>query len=233
MTTNPQSNAIAAYRERLRQELASLHTRIAPQSGNRISLRGKVFSMPDGSIHRGPIAAVILDWRNHNAYWNVPYNPQQPADPVCFALSREFHDLAPSPECSAPQAERCALCAKNVFGSAMNGKAKACKNTRRLAIVPPDATPETEPMILHTSPTAIGAFESYVTTLAADDAGLMPVQVITHIAFKPNTDYPTLVFGKPTPLPDDRLAVMMELREKAQLALDVRGQRPANDGASH
>jgi hypothetical protein len=207
-----QRQALAEYREALRQELATLHTRIAPPAGNRISLRGRVFTMPDGSTDPGPIGAVILDFRNYNAYWDTPYNPNQLVDPVCFALSREFGDLAPSADASNPQAEHCAVCPRNVFGSAANGKAKSCRNARRLAIVPPDATLETEPMIVTTSPTAISAFESYVLGLATE--GKMPVEVVTLIAFKPDTDYPTLVFGKPKPLTDKQLGIMMKLREK-------------------
>jgi hypothetical protein len=222
-----QRQALAEYREALRQELATLHTRIAPPAGNRISLRGRVFTMPDGSTDPGPIGAVILDFRNYNAYWDTPYNPNQLVDPVCFALSREFGDLAPSADASNPQAEHCAVCPRNVFGSAANGKAKSCRNARRLAIVPPDATLETEPMIVTTSPTAISAFESYVLGLATE--GKMPVEVVTLIAFKPDTDYPTLVFGKPKPLTDKQLGIMMKLREKAQLALDMTGARAANE----
>jgi hypothetical protein len=226
-----QRQALAEYREALRQELATLHTRIAPPAGNRISLRGRVFTMPDGSTDPGPIGAVILDFRNYNAYWDTPYNPNQLVDPVCFALSREFGDLAPSADASNPQAEHCAVCPRNVFGSAANGKAKSCRNARRLAIVPPDATLETEPMIVTTSPTAISAFESYVLGLATE--GKMPVEVVTLIAFKPDTDYPTLVFGKPKPLTDKQLGIMMKLREKAQLALDMTGARAANEETGH
>jgi hypothetical protein len=224
-----QRQAIAEYREALRQELATLHSRVAPPAGNRISLKGRVFTMPDGSTNPGPIAAVILDWRNQNAFWNTPYNPQQLTDPVCFAVSREFGDLAPSADASNPQAEHCAVCPRNVFGSAANGKAKSCRNARRLAIVPPDATLETEPMIVTTSPTAISAFESYVLGLATE--GRMPVEVVTLIAFKPDADYPTLVFGKPKPLTDKQLTVMMKLREKAQAMLDMTGARAANEEA--
>jgi hypothetical protein len=224
-----QRQAIAEYREALRQELAALHTRIAPPAGNRISLKGRVFTMPDGSIHAGPIGAVILDFRNHNSFWSTPYNPQQLTDPVCFALSREFGDLAPSADATTPQAEHCAVCPRNVFGSAANGKAKRCKNARRLAIVPPDATLETAPMLLDASPTAISAFESYLLGLATE--GRMPVEVTTLIAFKPDADYPSLVFGKPRPLTDKQLATMIKLREKAQAMLDMTGARAANDEA--
>jgi len=222
-----QRQAIAEYREALRQELATLHTRIAPPAGNRISLRGRVFTMPDGSTNQGPLGAVILDFRNHNSFWSTPYNPQQLTDPVCFALSREFGDLAPSADATNPQAEHCAVCPRNVFGSAPNGKAKRCRNSRRLAIVPPDATLETAPMLLDASPTAISAFESYLLGLATE--GKMPVEVITHIAFDPASDFPSLRFGKPKPLTDRQLAVMMKLREKAQVMLDMTGARAANE----
>ena len=222
-----QRQAIAEYREALRQELAALHTRIAPPAGNRISLKGRVFTMPDGSTNPGPIGAVILDFRNYNSYWDTPYNPNQLVDPVCFALSREFGDLAPSADATNPQAEHCAVCTRNVFGSAANGKAKRCKNARRLAIVPPDATLETAPMLLDASPTAISAFESYLLGLATE--GKMPVEVITHIAFDPASDFPSLRFGKPKPLTDQQLAVAMKLREKAQVMLDMTGARAANE----
>jgi len=226
-----QRQALAEYREALRQELATLHTRIAPPAGNRISLRGRVFTMPDGSTNPGPIGAVILDFRNHHSYWNTPYNPNQLTDPVCFALSREFGDLAPSADATTPQAEHCAVCPRNVFGSAPNGKAKSCKNTRRLAIVPPDATLETAPMLLDASPTAISAFESYLLELATE--GKMPVEVVTHIAFDPASDFPSIRFGKPKPLTDKQLGVMIKLREKAQAMLDMTGARAANEEAGH
>ena len=217
-----QRQAIAEYREVLRQELAALHTRIAPPAGNRISLRGRVFNMPDGSTNPGPIAAVILDFRSHNQYWAAPYAPNHLEDPICWAVSRTYEDLSPSPDAPERQAERCNNCPRNIFGSAQNRKSKACRNSRRLAIVPPDATPETEPMILSASPTAISAFESYVLGLAASE-GKMPVEVVTHIAFKPDAEYPSLVFGKPKPLTDKQLAVMMALRAKSQPMLDLQG----------
>jgi hypothetical protein len=222
-----QRQAIAEYRQQLREELAVLHTRVAPAAGNRISLKGRVFTMPDGSVHTGPIAAVILDWRSHNQFWPVAYDPNRLEDPICWAVSRTYDELAPSPDAPERQAERCNNCPKNVFGSAPNGKARACRNSRRLAIVPPDATLETEPMILSASPTAIAGFESYLLGLATE--GKMPVEVVTLIAFDPASDFPSLRFGKPKPLTDRQLNVMMGLRAKAQLALDMTGARAANE----
>ncbi len=226
-----QRQALAEYREVLRQELAALHTRIAPPAGNRISVKGRVFTMPDGSTNPGPLAAIVLDWRSHNQYWAVPYDPNHLEDPICWAVSRTYEDLSPSPDAPERQAERCNSCPRNIFGSAPNRKAKDCRNSRRLAIVPPDATLETAPMLLDASPTAISAFESYLLGLATE--GRMPVEVTTLIAFKPDADYPSLVFGKPRPLTDKQLATMIKLREKAQAMLDMTGARAANEETGH
>lgn len=80
------STAIAAYREQLRKELAGLSKRVAPPSGNRISLKGKVFTLPDGSSNKGPFAAVILDWRCVNRYYEGVYNPQSPKPPRLLGI---------------------------------------------------------------------------------------------------------------------------------------------------
>jgi hypothetical protein len=108
---------------------------------------------------------VILDFRSHNQYWAAPYDPNHLEDPICWAVSRTYDDLAPSPDAPSGRPSAATICPRNVFGSAPNRKARACRNSRRLAIVPPDATLETEPMILSASPTAISAFESYVIGL--------------------------------------------------------------------
>jgi hypothetical protein len=214
------TTAIAKMREQLRQELAGLNKRISPPSGNNISTKGKVFSMPDGSTNPGPMAAVILDWRAVNQYYNGVYDPAKPVSPVCWAIHSEPDQQAPSAACPDQKAETCTECAMNKFGSAPTGKGKACKNTRRLAIVPADATVDTIPMILTVSPTGIKNFESYVNQLGAGENGQMPIEVATHIGFKPDAAYPTLVFGKPVSLTDEQLAVMLKLREVAQASLD-------------
>lgn len=215
------STAIASFRDKLRAELATLTDRTAPPSGNRIGLKGKIFSLPDGTTSPGPLACVILDWRIDHEYYDKPYNSQNPVPPVCWALSPQNAGLTPSERAPKPQAETCAGCEKNKFGSAATGKGKACKNMRRIAVVPADATAETEPMLLFASPTATGIFDSYVTGLAAGDEGQSSLEVITHVAFKADTDYPTLVFGKPVPLSDEKLGIMMTLRAKAQAMLDA------------
>lgn len=214
------SKQIVDYRAQLKKELAGLRDRVPAPSGNRISLKGKTFNLPDGSSDPGPIGAVILDWRMTHEYYTGVYDPNKPASPVCWANSTTLDGMVPSKRVAKPQAATCAECPMNQFGSAPTGRGKACKNQRKLAIVPADAGPDTEPMILLASPTSLKNFDNYVNGLGAGDDGRMPIEVKTMIGMNPKEAYPQLVFGAPEILADDKLVTMFALREKAQAALD-------------
>jgi hypothetical protein len=213
------STSITAYRENLRKELANLSTRVAPPSGNKVSLKGKLFKTPDGKTSPGPIHAVILDWRTERLYYKGSYNPQQVDPPVCWGIDSQIV-AAPSDKVKSPPSQDCASCRYNQYGSAPNGKGKACREYRRLAIVPSTATPNTDVMILQVSPTGLRHFDNFVIGLGAGPYGKSTLETITEISFDSGQDYPPLRFEAEETLNDDRLAVMMELREKAQPSLD-------------
>jgi hypothetical protein len=52
-------------------------------------------------------------------------------DPICFSLDK----ITPNPGVPQPQAESCALCASNAFGSG-TGNSKACPDHKRVVVVP-------------------------------------------------------------------------------------------------
>lgn len=216
------STELTALQKRIQDELAGIRGTVAAPSGRNISTKGKVFSLPDGTSSQGPLNCVILDHRNFNRYFTEAYNPQAPKPPQCFAIAKEIRDLAPHEEAVSPQAETCAECAMNKFGSAPTGKGKACRNTVRLAVAPADAADDAEPMILTVSPTGLKSWNALVNNLAA--IGMLVIQVETEISFDPNAAYPTLLF-KPRAA-HERLETFWALREKAQVLLE---QPPAAD----
>ena len=210
------STALESIQEKIKAELANQPNTVAPPSGRNISTRGKVFTLPDGTSSQGPLQAVILDHRNFNRYYTKPYDPQNPAPPDCFAISKELTTMAPHEDAAEKQAKSCAECPMNQFGSAANGKGKACRNTVRLAVAAADATANSEPMILTVSPTGLKSWHSMVNTLGA--TGLLPIQVVTEIAFDANAPYPTLTFTAGQAHED--LETFWQLRDKAQALLD-------------
>ena len=204
----------------LATELAELDKKVAPPSGHRISLKGKVFSMPDGKTSPGPINAVILDWRSINVFYPGTYNAQKIEAPVCFAVAKNIGDLKPSPNCQDPQHTECEECAFNQWSSAPGGgRGRACKNTIRVAIVPPDSKDDTVPWTIDIAPTSTTAFNSMVYAIK-DGMGMLPLQVQVTVGFDQGADYPRLTFTNPESLPEELIEKMFRFRQASQPLLD-------------
>lgn len=211
------ANALVDIKAQIQAELAALAGTVPAPSGMTISLKGKVFTLPNGQSSQGPMQAIILDARNVRTYYKGTYNPNAIETPPCFAIAKQLEDLKPSPNCKQPQSETCATCKFDQWGSATNGsKGKACKNAIRLAVIPANFAPDTHPMILTVSPTGLKSYSMLVNDLKAN--GLIPAQVVTEIAFDPHQTYPTLVFKALQS--HDLVTEVWRLREKAQTALD-------------
>jgi len=218
------STEMVSIQERIKAELAGLKDSVAPPSGRTIRIQqNKTFQTPDGKTSQGPLSVVILDHRSFNSYYTKRYDPNNPAPPDCFAIAKIIAELAPHEEAADPQAESCAECPMNQWGSAATGKGKACRNQVRLAVAAADATPSSEPMILRVSPTALKSWNGLVNDL--ESIGRIPLQMVTEISFDQNLAYPSLLFQAVEE--HDRLEEFWRLREKAQALLD---QPPATGG---
>jgi hypothetical protein len=216
------STAMQSINEQLKQELSQLGNTVAPPASRKISIKGKQFTLPDGTTHQGPMRAVILDHINFNAYYKKAYDPQNPAPPDCFALHKQLPEMAPHEESAEPQNADCATCPMNQFGSASTGKGKACRNKVRLAVAPANAEPDDEPMTIEVAPSSIKTWNSYVNKLKTQ--GVLPVQMITEVSFDPNSPYPVLHF-KAVEMHEE-LEKFWAMREQAQALLE---QTPAQN----
>jgi len=208
--------AVLNVQDELRKELAGLKDKVDPPSGFMVNLKGKVFTLPNGASSDGPLTCVILDWVSENTFFEGIYNPKDIKPPVCFAVGAEPLKLAPSKNAPKPQHESCKDCPQNQWESdPKGGKGKACKNTRRLLIVPIDAEPGTQPWIIKASPTSLKHFDKYINALS--DVGTHPIEVVTDISFEASETYPSLRFK----ITDkhDKLDVMWSLKQAGQEVL--------------
>jgi len=204
----------------LATELAEIDKSVAPPSGNRISLKGKVFTFPDSKTTPGPINVVILNWLNINSYYKGAYNSQKVEAPSCFALSKNIPDMKPSGNCADPQNDACEGCPFNAWGSAPDGgRGKACKNQVRIAIVPPDAKADTPPYTIDLAPSSTSGFTNFVNKVKGQ-FGMMPLQVQVTVGFDQGADYPRLTFTDPEPLPEETIEKMFGLRQASQPLLE-------------
>jgi hypothetical protein len=212
------STALQSINERLKADLAKLKGAVPAVTGRNIGLKGKRFALPSGQSLDGPIEVVIVDFRNSNRYYTAAYNPTALQPPACWAIGSDIESMGPKEGLVGAQSLTCATCTQNKFGSAPNGgKGKACKNNVRIALMPVDAKPDEDPMIITGSPTSLKSWASLVNGL--ESSGTHYTQVVTEIAFDANLAYPSLVFRAVRP--NENLETAWLLRDKAQNMLDA------------
>lgn len=214
-------NLPISYEEQLAKEVANMAKRISAPTGNRIRFNGNLSIItPDGNEGEA-VDVVIVDFMSNNYFYDRPYNKDNPAPPACFAIGTEPSMLVPSANSPAVQAATCATCPMNQFGSSPNGRGKACKNTRVLAVAPVLDGGETPPLWLMTvSPSALKPFDAYVHSLASKHRTI-PTGVVTEISLDSNVQYASPKFRVVRPLEGEELGTFMELREEAVSLLTV------------
>lgn len=186
-------------------------------TGNFISTDGGKFTFQNTSLP-DPFQAVIVDYSFVNMLYEGTYDPDNVTAPACFAAGMVEADLKPSPNSPKPQAESCAECPHNKFGSADNGKGKACKNTRRLALLPYDPKvrlKDAEPAILKLSPTSLAGWAGYVNKLAKA-INRTPSAVVTQFGIERKGSYFTVVPSLDTNLSEKDYRTVYERRESVR-----------------
>lgn len=197
----PTAGAVVDIREQLKQQAAAMGERTTAPGGNKIMPGGdKQFKLPDGT--KVPeLQAVIVDFVTVHSFYEKPFDSKNIVPPGCFAVGGNPKAMTPVKESPNRQSEDCQICPMNEFGS--QGEGKACKNGRRLALLPlneagDDVDHEADILILDVSPTAIRGFDGYVQGVARSFQA-PPVGVITTVTMDPSVDYAKLIFSDPRP----------------------------------
>ena len=146
-------------------------------------------------------------------YYEKGYTDGADTPPDCFSTN----GVKPDPASPKPQCATCAACPQNVFGSRKTeaGKnAKACSDSRRLAVVPAD-DPKNEmyggPMLLRVPATSLAGLKDYAQRLSA--VGFNPWEVYTSIGFDVDEAYPKFTFRALNPINEEEVAeIVMDMR---------------------
>jgi hypothetical protein len=182
---------VKQIQEQMAAESAGMKEQIGAPGANVIKLkRTKEFEFPDGTKAE-TFVGVVTDFVSRNVYYESKFDENNPQPPECVATGRVLKDMVPQDDCPDKQADNCATCPMNQFGSDGNGK--ACKNQRRLAILPPDATEDDDIMVMTVSPTALKRFDAVVSKTARE-LSATPIAVQIEFGFDESVDYPSLTF---------------------------------------
>lgn len=208
------AGAVVSIKDALRAQAEKLAERTAPASGIAIQVsQSKEFKLPDGTKAR-ELDLVVVDFISANLFYEGTYDPNNITPPACFAIGDNPRELVPSDNSPVRQNDTCKGCPMNEFGSAGNGK--ACKNTRVLAVLPPDADEDTPMWLLKVSPTALKAWDGFVMSVQRTFQ-MPPIAVVTKVSFDENLDYPSLRFSVAEP--NEALEVHYARQEEARQLL--------------
>lgn len=108
-----------------------------------IAAGGIGISFGPGIINVGGVSVgnklevIILGFCAHNTFYKTKYNAADKTPPDCYSFSviADDPEMKPHTASADPQAEGCAECDHNAYGSAENGRSKACGNNLRLGIL--------------------------------------------------------------------------------------------------
>lgn len=188
-----------------------------------------------GKAIRGEFNAIIVDAlpKVSRTFYAGKYDPDaKPTLPDCWS------NLGDKPEATAgnPQATNCVSCPKNVVGSGENGKGRACRFQRRIALLlegddSGDVYQFNVPAksLFGKGSGNVHPFESYVKFLIAN--GESPDTVVTNIAYNLDAETMELQFTPMRGITDAEYELVKEARNDPATRQLIVLTVAAHDGA--
>jgi len=181
------------------------------------------------------MAVVILDSVLENVYYVEDFDPEAPSAPTCYAFGRDEKTIAPHGEVEKPQCASCVDCEWNKWASSARGRGKACRNRRRLAVIPagtldaagrftafnePEAYEAQQVVYLALPPTSINGFGGFVKQVAGA-LQRPPHGIFTKVKLVPdNKTQFKVTFEALGPVPRELLPVVMKRHTEVQQVIE-------------
>jgi hypothetical protein len=182
---------VVSWQERLADEAKNVAAMERP-SLTSISLRAGVMSINGTQVPGNKLPAVVIASAFENQYYDKPFDPNVKENPLCFSLSLSGEEMVPHPDSKQIQSSTtCAECPMFAWGSdPKGGKGKACKQKRRLALLPAAALKDGEinkaELAVMTLPVmSVKNWSNYVNRLSTEFAR-PPWAVLTEVSVHPD-----------------------------------------------
>lgn len=184
-----------------------------------ISLRGGIMSYEKQPVPGNKLSVIIVASTMQRLYYDKPFDPNKPASPICFAFHDGTDDVpwVPHEKAHAKQSDLCATCPMNEWGSDIKGgRGKACKEVRKLALIPNTAGKEMAMMSVPVM--SVKNWSNYVNGLAAS-VRRPPWGVVTEVSVHPDARSQfTVKFDLVELVPEEKLG---EVYAKIPLAMEA------------
>lgn len=204
--TKAPGKSIAIWDEKLKIRAAAAaaaeRKSVAGAGLKRLRVDNARLYLEDQLVKDDSVDVIVVASVHHNTFYNTAYNLDVPTIPNCYAYS-PYQSADPEGDmCAHPRAPdrqgaedgHCQGCEHNEFGTADNGKGKACGNYRLLACYlaadvnlenfdPKDS--KAELYVIKVSPTSLKNWANY-TQQVANECERSPEGVITRISVEPD-----------------------------------------------
>ena len=244
-TTNENKSMVRWDEELAKQAEVAAAMENSTATGQFFSMRGGQLTFNDAPMPGNRVLVVVLDTLLENIFYTGKFNPEEPSGPACFAFGRDDKDMAPHELAQDKQSEKCMDCPNNQWGTADTGRGKACRNTRRLALIPAgsfNARGEAEVVedaehyntaalaFMKLPVTSVKGYAAFVKSLAGT-LKRPPHGVFTRISVVPDpkTQF-KVVFDPVKSIPNALMATIMDRVKEAKSVIDFPYQ-PVDDAA--
>lgn len=194
LITQPGSNAVALpadYMAALALEATNASSLETPSVSN-LSFKSGILAVGGNPVPGNAMNCVVVLTAHERCYYEGAYDPNKIKNPVCFVISQDGEDTTPHDNSTKPQHTSCTGCPKNEWGSVGEGrKGKACKEIRRLALIPtdklqsPDDILASEMVLAKIPVTSVNNWSNHVHKVSALHS--MPYwAVVTKLSVKPH-----------------------------------------------
>lgn len=227
-TTASKSTAIAKWDEALaaRAKIAK-KAEASVSTGEWISVKSGQLAFQGNVVPGNKMDVVILAYRLENQFYEGAYDSNSPQAPSCYAFGVDDESMAPHEKAENKQADACHGCPMNEWGSAEQGRGKACKNVRRVCVIPADALDAGAEGIkdaawafLKVSVTSVKGWAGYVNSLA--QLSRPPLAFVTEISVTPdpNTQFKISFNAKESIEDGELIGALLEKADKAEAAIE-------------
>lgn len=183
-------NELVRWEEKLAADAKALASVERPAL-SQISTRAGQLVYQGQPIPGNKLPCIVVASAFENRYYDKPFDPNKRESPKCFSLSLTGEDMAPSEKSPEQQSESCATCPMFRWGTdPKGGKGKACKQVRRLALLPASAVTQgnvkTAEIALISIPVMSAKnWANYVNSCAAEYAR-PPWAMLTEVSTQPD-----------------------------------------------
>lgn len=215
---------IQAFMNRFKEKVKTTHYRakIVMQKGQRVFQVGDEFypSLP----------CVVVNFVYENNYYPKAFVQGEMNFPTCYARGLDPDTMVPCKNAPNKVNDKCLGCMNNQFMTA--GRAKACKNSISVAVLPLDATVDTPFTILSISPTGITPFNRLFNQIARPrPIGFgLPAQCVEVVARDAGLEYARVEFDEKSVRPLDFSSPFVQMvMSRVQEAEDILLAEPDYD----